>query len=42
MVSAVLRGTSPEVGAQLGDLLLQKSKVCGLPDELHLGFVVSC
>ena len=36
-----LRGTSLEVGAQLEDLSLQKSRMRGLPDKLHLDFVKS-
>ena len=36
-----LRETSLEVGAQLEDLLLQKSWTRGLPDKLHLDFVES-
>ena len=34
-----LRETSLEVGAQLEDLSLQKSRMRGLPDKLHLDFV---
>ena len=36
-----LRETSLEIGAQLEDLSLQKSRTRGLPDELHLEFVES-